>query len=87
MSLLQYIPIHSPVMTMPVSRLRGCLRRPVYPMAMGISFDPSLPHWEVAYRTVRACKSIGAPDKTAAGVISPGSLPSMTRFGIGEKFL
>lgn len=39
------------------------------------------------YRTVRACSSMGAPDSTAAGVVSPGSLPSITRVGIGEKVL
>lgn len=72
---------------MPVSRLRGCLCGSVYPIAMGISFDPTPSQWEVAYRTCRACKSTGAPDKIEAGSISPDSLPSMTRFGIGEKFL
>jgi hypothetical protein len=40
-----------------------------------------------SYRTVRACKSIGAPDSTAAATESPGSLPSITRFGMGEKLL
>lgn len=30
---------------------------------------------------------MGAPDKTAAGVISPGSLPSITRLGTGENCL
>lgn len=39
------------------------------------------------YRTVRACRSTGAPDKTAAAVISPDSLPSITRLGIGENAL
>lgn len=39
------------------------------------------------YRTVLACKSMGAPDKTAAAVTSPGSLPSMTRVGTGENDL
>ena len=39
------------------------------------------------YRTVRACKSTGAPESTAAGRTSPSSLPSMTRFGIGENWL
>ena len=42
---------------------------------------------DCAYRTVRACSSTGAPERTAAGVLSPGSLPSMTLIGIGEKFL
>ena len=37
-----------------------------------------------AHLTVLACKSIGAPDKTAAGVVSVGSLPFITRFGTGE---
>ena len=39
------------------------------------------------YRTVRAWSSIGAPEIMAAGVVSPGSLPSITRVGIGEKEL
>lgn len=39
------------------------------------------------YRTVRACSSTGAPESTAAGVSTPGSLPSMTRRGTGEKLL
>ena len=30
---------------------------------------------------------MGAPDSTAAAVVSPGSLPSMTLAGTGEKFL
>ena len=43
--------------------------------------------WRCIYLTVRACSSIGAPERTAAGVVSPGSLPSMTLEGTGEKFL
>lgn len=39
------------------------------------------------YLTVRAWRSVGAPDSTAAARASPGSLPSMTRFGTGEKVL
>jgi hypothetical protein len=39
------------------------------------------------YRTVRAWRSTGAPDRTAAATDSPGSLPSITRLGIGEKLL
>lgn len=30
---------------------------------------------------------MGAPESTAAATLSPGSLPSITRFGIGEKLL
>jgi hypothetical protein len=41
----------------------------------------------VPYRTVRAWRSTGAPDRTAAATLSPGSLPSMTRLGTGEKLL
>jgi hypothetical protein len=41
----------------------------------------------VAYRTVRAWRSTGAPERTAAATLSPGSLPSMTRLGMGEKLL
>lgn len=40
-----------------------------------------------AYRTVRAWRSVGAPETTAAGRVSPGSLPSMMRMGTGEKEL
>lgn len=40
-----------------------------------------------SYLAVRACSSTGAPDKTAAAMTSPGSLPSITRFGIGENVL
>lgn len=40
-----------------------------------------------AYRTVRACRSVGAPESTAAATLSPGSLPSMTLFGMGENVL
>ena len=87
-SLLQYVPVHAPVMTVPISRLRGCLGRPVYSVAVDISFGACCHLWEeVAYRTVRACRSTGAPDNTAAGVIPPSSLPSITRFGIGENCL
>ena len=39
------------------------------------------------YRTVRACSSMGAPERTAAGRTSPSSLPSITRFGTGVKVL
>ena len=38
-------------------------------------------------RTVRAWRSTGAPDKTAAGRVSPGSLPSITRLGTIENVL
>lgn len=40
-----------------------------------------------AYLATRACSSTGAPDSTAAGTTSPGSLPSITRLGIGENAL
>lgn len=43
MSLLQYVPIHTPVMTMPVSRLRSCLCRSINSMAIDVSFGPTLP--------------------------------------------
>lgn len=39
------------------------------------------------YRTVRAWRSMGAPERTAAATDSPGSLPSITRLGIGENVL
>ena len=42
---------------------------------------------EKPYRTVLACKSTGAPESTAAGRTSPGSLPSMICLGIGENDL
>ena len=38
-----------------------------------------------AHLTVLAWRSMGAPETTAAGRVSPGSLPSRTRFGTGEK--
>jgi hypothetical protein len=41
----------------------------------------------VAYRTVRAWSSTGAPERTAAATTSPSSLPFMTRFGIGVNSL
>lgn len=45
--------------------------------------------WEIregdVYLTTRACRSTGAPESTAAGKMSPGSLPFMTRFGTGEN--
>ena len=40
-----------------------------------------------AYLATRACNSTGAPESTAAGTTSPGSLPSITRLGIGENVL
>ena len=43
-SLLQYVPIHAPVMTMPISRLRGCLSRPVDSVAVDISFGACCHH-------------------------------------------
>ena len=85
-SLLQYVPVHTPVVPMPISWLRSCFRRSENPMVLDVSFVRLQPY-EGIYRTVRACKSTGAPDNTAAGVISPGSLPSMTRFGIRENCL
>jgi len=42
---------------------------------------------DVPYRTVRAWRSGGAPDRIAAGTVSPGSLPSINRFGTGENVL
>ena len=39
------------------------------------------------YLTVRAWRSIGAPERTAAATDSPGSLPSITLLGIGENAL
>ena len=36
---------------------------------------------------MRACSSTGAPETTAAAVVSLGSLPSMTLIGTGVKFL
>ena len=35
------------------------------------------------YLTCLACRSTGAPLKTAAAKVSPGSLPSITLLGIG----
>lgn len=39
------------------------------------------------HRTVRAWRSTGVPETTAAAMASPGSLPSTTRIGTGEKAL
>ena len=39
------------------------------------------------YLTIRPWRSIGAPETTAAATDSPGSLPSSTRRGTGEKVL
>lgn len=47
-----------------------------------VHIQPSVP-----YRTVLACSSTGAPESTAAATLSPGSLPSITRFGTGENGL
>ncbi len=41
----------------------------------------------MSYRTVLACSSIGAPERTAAGRTSPSSLPFITRFGTGVNNL
>jgi hypothetical protein len=54
-------------------------------MSFKIFFKNKSP--EIIYLTVRACKSVGAPERTAAATESPGSLPSITRFGTGEKLL
>lgn len=47
----------------------------------------SRPIERIAYRTVRAWRSVGAPERTAAGRVVPGSLPSITRLGTGEYCL
>lgn len=74
-------------MTMPVSGLCRRFRRSIYP-AKSVSCRCFASSGTIRiYRTVRACKSTGAPESTAAGKTSPGSLPSIILFGIGEKLL
>lgn len=85
MSLGQWIPVHAPVMMVPVAGLSGWFGRTVD--AACRSDRDSTCISDDAYRTVRACSSTGAPESTAAGVVSPGSLPSITLEGMGEKFL
>jgi hypothetical protein len=86
MTFVQWIPVHAPFVRVPVSGLCCSFGGPVdatRSVRVGILGEVLLR----SYRTVRACSSIGAPDSTAAGVVSPGSLPSITLVGTGEKFL
>ena len=87
MSPLQDIPIHSPVVGAPGSGLCGGLRLAVDPRRYDQRADGEVYLNEASYRTVRACRSVGAPERTAAATVAPGSLPSMTRLGTGENCL
>jgi hypothetical protein len=82
------VPVHEPVLRCPVSGLCGGLCGLV-DAAMEVSMYDELAASErgLSYRTWRAWRSTGAPDRTAAATLSPGSLPSMTRLGMGEKLL
>jgi hypothetical protein len=51
-----------------------------------LALDCSSQEYET-HRTVRAWSSDGAPESTAAGMSMPGSEPSITRIGTGEKAL
>lgn len=72
------------MVAVPVSGLSGC-----FSGAVDAAISVSGGFWVFwargTYRAVRAWSSTGAPDSTAAGRTSPGSLPSITRFGIGEN--
>lgn len=90
-SLAQNVPVHAPVVGVPVAGLSSGFGRAVYAAANELVTERRLGTLtgmgSEAYRTVRAWRSVGAPEMTAAGVVSPGSLPSMTRMGTGEKAL
>lgn len=87
-ALFEDVPVHAPSVRVPVAGLCGGLcgfvdaRR-----GRSVNSSGRPGRGMSAYRTVRACSSMGAPDTTAAAVLSPGSLPSMTRMGTGEKLL
>ena len=87
MTFLQYIPIQSPMMRVPCTRLCSCLRWPKYSDYSSVHRHGQPCKILSTYLTWRACKSTGAPESTAAATISPGSLPSITLFGTGEKVL
>jgi hypothetical protein len=86
-SLLQRIPINEPLVRMPCARLSSRFCGFVYACDES-EVDPGSDGYSIcAHRTVLACKSMGAPETTAAARAPPGSLPSRTRIGVGEKFL
>jgi hypothetical protein len=86
MALRQDVPVHTPVVSMPISRLCWCLCW--FINAVKKSDQTESEFWYIlTYRTVLASSSIGAPDSTAAGKTSPSSLPFITRLGIGVKSL
>lgn len=81
------IPVHSPMVPMPVSGLCSGFGGPVDPI-LACELEGTLGDFgEGPYRTVRACSSIGAPESTAAATTSPSSLPFITRFGMGVNSL
>ena len=99
MAFWQRVPVHAPGVRDPVAGLGGGFGWLVDSAGVvsgsgiecmfggmnGLVWDWAL--GDGYYLTVRACSSIGAPERTAAGVVSPGSLPSITLAGTGEKFL
>lgn len=89
MALGQYIPVHTPVVTLPFSGLRCGLGLLVDPVRDRISTASNTPRISTAcpYLTCRACNSTGAPEMTAAGRVSVSSLAFWTRFGTGVKVL
>lgn len=85
-ALFENIPVHAPVVRVPVAGLCGRLRGLVDAMRAVLA-DRTCSGKQISYRTVLACSSMGAPETTAAAVLSPGSLPSITLSGTGEKLL
>jgi hypothetical protein len=88
MAFRKYIPVHPPVVAVPGSGLCGGLRFAVDSVeSLADRRHQSIGFNSHSYLTVRAWRSVGAPDKTAAATMPVGSLPSITRLGTGEKVL
>lgn len=88
----QRVPVHRPVVRVPVAGLCRSLCRTINPVELLAGGKGPARCWNregvfLSDRTVRAWRSVGAPERTAAGTDSPGSLPSITRLGIGENEL
>lgn len=91
-TLLQNVPIHPPVVSVPGARLGSRLCGAVDSIkteGLAIEFlaRGAASRRGRKYLTVRAWRSVGAPERTAAGRVGPGSLPSITRLGTGENWL
>ena len=86
-TLLQYVPVHTPCMTVPVTGLSRRFCGLMDPAQKRVRLVKSKEQEGYADRTCRPCRSTGAPDKRAPGAVIPGSLPSITRLGKGEKVL